>query len=835
MNNKEEAEQDAKEADVLESTEARAGVDKLGPSKAKNKATWFRVSQDQLNAILIVVILGLCFLAAGRFPLRLDLTAANIHTLSDVSKSLVSNLQNPLRIRVFLSPNLPAPLHDLETSIVDILSEYKEAANKNFSFALYPVNESDADLSPNLKKNLELAQSYGLTPQQIQTIEKDQVKLVNAYLSIVVEYGDLIERVNVLNSVEALEYSFSSVIERLSEKINSLVALKENISITVFMNNSFVEASPFFGIKDLETLPGLVEAVVGKINEQNYDRLEFSHREAITDGEKLQLQEKEGIEIYPWGEFQVSEKTFAADSGVAFIRIVSGDEERYIELLQAERALKITQQGLVQDIEYRVMGAERLEFLLDSTVESLLNLNRPLAYLNEADTFDLGLDPSRSGYAALQGAAAAPPEGTSFAALLAGRYKVDPVNFEDLDPRRYPSLLLLSPQRELSDWELFQIDSYVMGGGSLILFHDMFLEESQNFPGQLSAAQGIPRWQANPSGIEKLIEHYGLRIEPAIVMDKNSYVSQGQGAGAAQEQKIYFAPLIQNKNINNSISYLRGVRGFAVIAASPLTLQTDVLEKNEIETTLLFSSSEASWKTDGEVSLVPFLIEVPSDETSLTSYPLAYVLAGSFKSYFAGKEIPIRKDPSLENTAEQEATEAAPKQEKEIAETQENRQSFAGKTGGTFVERSPASTRIFVMGTSKMLGNNIIDQAGRQPNAILAQNIVDYISGEGSWALMRAKGQRVNPLDILRGDEAGTVSFFRRPTFIKTFNIIALPILAALLGLWMYFYRLGVASRIRLAFAGAGEPKRFSSSITKAATEENQQTENKNKDESSQI
>lgn len=92
---------------------------------------------------LFVAVLVLANLVASRSFFRIDLTGAHSYSLSESSREVVSSLEEPLGIKVFFSSNLPAPYSGVQQYVNDILGEYKNAANSNFSCEYFDMNKSE--------------------------------------------------------------------------------------------------------------------------------------------------------------------------------------------------------------------------------------------------------------------------------------------------------------------------------------------------------------------------------------------------------------------------------------------------------------------------------------------------------------------------------------------------------------------------------------------------------------------------------------------------------------------------------------------------------------------
>jgi ABC-type uncharacterized transport system involved in gliding motility auxiliary subunit len=165
----------------------------------------------------------------------------------------------------------------------------------------------------------------------------------------------------------------------------------------------------------------------------------------------------------------------------------------------------------------------------------------------------------------------------------------------------------------------------------------------------------------------------------------------------------------------------------------------------------------------------------------MRSRPIAYLLEGRFPSFFAGKPLPIR--------------EAAPKKEGEPApppaEVPPAIDTSKIERRAPFIEKGQPG-RIFLMASSEMLRNVVIDESGRGANTVFALNVIDYLNGREGIAVMRAKEQKFTPLE-----ETSAAS----KTFLKSFAIAGLPVLVALCGVGVWFYRSARRKRIRAMFA----------------------------------
>jgi hypothetical protein len=207
---------------------------------------------------------------------------------------------------------------------------------------------------------------------------------------------------------------------------------------------------------------------------------------------------------------------------------------------------------------------------------------------------------------------------------------------------------------------------------------------------------------------------------------------------------------------------------------------------NQLKAYRLVASSGKSWEMREPINLNPLTLRPPVRSDDMHSRPLAYLVEGPFTSFFAGKPIPIR-------TIEQKAEGDQKAKEDEVppaAAAPPPIDTSKIERKGQFVSKGK-SGRIFIMASSDMLKDVVIDETGRGANSVFALNVIDYLNGRESVAVMRAKEQKFNPLEET---SAGA------KTFIKSFNIAGLPLLVGILGIGAWFHRLGRKKRIRAMF-----------------------------------
>jgi ABC-2 type transport system permease protein len=715
-----------------------------------------------IKFILYVIVVVLINVAGTTLFLRADLTKNDVYSISEASRRVVSTLSEPLTINVFFTKNLPAPYNNTERYLHDLLREYANYANRYFNYRFYDVSPDEGDITKEAKENQALARNYGIFPIQIQAIEKDEVKFQKAYMGLVIIHGDLIERIPTVTATEGLEYKLTMAMQKLNNKIDALLKLKEKIKVRLFLSSTLNAVAPLMRLNSLPRLPETLEGIVKKLNEKHYGKLQFEYVDPSRDQKAAEEAKKFNLMNLKWPN--LPDAKIEAGEGTIGLVLQHGEKTATVPFLRAVRLPLVGTQ-------YEMADAGRLEEMITENVESIIDINEELGVLASHGALDLfGASREQRGREQRE-------ETKIFRSLVSRNYTVKPVDLQgDSIAGSLNCLVLAGPTEKFSDYELFEIDQFLMRGKSLAILLDRFQEVTP--PAQQGAPAQGPRIVPLDTGLERLLSHYGINIRKSYVMDENCFKQRMPAQFGGGERPIYFAPLIKNEFINHDPGFMRHIKALVVLKASPLEIDGERAQDLGLKVTRLFSSSEKSWEMADRISLNPMMIQPPASKETMKSFPLAYVVEGNFESYFAGKEIPEK--PEAKDKPGQ----------KEQAEESSRADLFKIERKGEFLSRGKPG-KIFVIGTSDIIKDNMMDEEGRTPNAMFVMNVLDYLNGREKIALMRSKEQRFNPLVETKG---GT------RTFVKVFSIAGLPLLVILFGLGVWFRRHSRKRSIQMMF-----------------------------------
>jgi gliding motility-associatede transport system auxiliary component len=168
----------------------------------KNKRT---ITYYLLILIGVIVLLNVL---SDKFFIRLDFTEDNRYTLSEATKDILNNLDEPVTITAYFSEDLPPDIAKTRRDFKDLLIEYTNEADQMLVYEFIDPN-SDEETERN-------AAMAGVQPVIINVREKDQVVQQKAFLGAVIQVGDEKEVIPFMQPGAAMEYALSSAIKKLS-------------------------------------------------------------------------------------------------------------------------------------------------------------------------------------------------------------------------------------------------------------------------------------------------------------------------------------------------------------------------------------------------------------------------------------------------------------------------------------------------------------------------------------------------------------------------------------------------------------------------------------------
>lgn len=543
---------------------------------------------------LFVILLVLVNLVGSRAFIRMDLTAPKSYSLSQASRQLVKTINEPLSVQVFFTANLPAPYNSVEQYISDILVEYKGAANKNFNYHFYNMDEKDSQ---------SLATGYGLHQIQIQEVANNEVGFKQAWMGVAIVYADAIKTIDSLTTSDGFEYKLTTTISNMMATADSLALLPQDDKISLKLYVS--EELSNFRISGFDELDSKVQNAYNSFNRRNQNRIVFEKINPQS-GEIADIAARYGIQTINWQNPDGGQGT-----GALGLVLEHGDTFRLIPL-SMQRSL----------FGFGISGLDSLEDSLTSSLQSLVSKSTEIGYVTGHQ--EAALDDSQTGAGLLN-------------TIVSDLYTFKEINLaSDEIPTNISAIMINGPKTPFSDEEMYKIDQFIMRGGNVMFYIDPFYDIAQY--GQQ------PTFIPLQTGLEKLFSAYGITASKDYILDENCFTQNSQGYG---KMSLYYAPLLQKKNlakhpITNNLGY--------VIFLQNGSIDVSEAEANpEIKVTSLAKSSPKSWLMKDRIDLNPLTMAPPSDKSTEKAENLAVLLEGKFNSAFEA-------DPSTDNFADESQT-----------------------------------------------------------------------------------------------------------------------------------------------------------------------------------
>lgn len=657
---------------------------------------------------LFILLLILANLAAHNAFLRFDLTAPKSYSLSKASRSIVKNIEQPLNVRVFFADNLPSPYNGVAQYVKDILVEYKGAANSKFS-----VNYMDMSKP----ENEAIAREYGLHQIQIQEVKNNEVGFKQAYMGIVVSYGDSIELMDGITSVDGFEYSLTTKISKMISMSDTLEALGSGEKITLTLYTSDELSS--FRKQAEEVLRDAVNAA----NKKNLDRLSFQVVSPAA-GELDQLTAKYGLP-----RLNVQGQDGSSVSAV-FGAVLEFGEKFTLLPVKISRVL----------FGYGVTGLDEIDETISGALEALLSKTTKIGYITGHG--EVSLEQAQNPYGQQDFSSAA-----NFEAMLSGMYELSSIDLsKDEIPVDMKLVILNGPKSDFSEIELYKLDQFIMKGGNVLFFMDGLVAGQQDYYGNVSYAP-------NANNVDRLLEKYGVNRAKNLVLDKNCYTQTDRVYG---KMNLYWVPLLQKGSLAKKHVITNNL-GYVIMLMNGSLDVSKALENKNITTTVLAKSSADSWTMDKNIVLNPNMMMPPADKNARKSENLAVLLEGKFDSAFDAA-------PELVESGDEKASGS----DDGVSKIESDSHLKASVQSGKIVVFSSSGIT-----TAQLLDGNV----SGNPIAMMLLNVVDYMNGNEDFCTMRTKGLSLNTLTVKSAAFAKIMQYFNQFGLVVLVAVCGLVIL----------------------------------------------------------
>lgn len=341
-----------------------------------------------------------------------------------------------------------------------------------------------------------------------------------------------------------------------------------------------------------------------------------------------------------------------------------------------------------------------------------------------------------------------------FQQLLAKNYEVMPVDLSAGGiPDRVQSLVVAGPTSTLPDDKLYALDQFVRSGKNMLMLAPMVKADVR------TSMQGRPV----QSGLTRLLQAWGVKLEPNLVYDlqcQRITVSQ-RGMGFVMQNIVPYPPfpLVNQLNANHIVN--KNIESITLPFVSSLTLEEGTLKNNRLQAEVVAKSSPRAWAQKGFFMLSPQYIGMPQPG-DLKQFDLVVAVSGIFPSAFSPDKLPAtsKKDQPLPAWVD-----------------------------------APKPARVLVVGSADFLGSDFMESRGgnmQLPQFVM--NMVDWVAQDSDLIEIRSKGTA--PASLAQVPDVSRYA-------VKYFNLVGLPLLTVLFGLYMWRRQANRRLRISALFKEA--------------------------------
>jgi gliding-associated putative ABC transporter substrate-binding component GldG len=344
---------------------------------------------------------------------------------------------------------------------------------------------------------------------------------------------------------------------------------------------------------------------------------------------------------------------------------------------------------------------------------------------------------------------------------LGRNFDVQPLSVDEPISKDFDVVFLIAPRAPLTDWQLFNIDQYLMNGGKFGVFANSYEAYLQ---------QGFAN--KRDLKLKDFLTNYGIALNEDMVFDNECgavSVPRRQGFFTFNQQVNFpYLVYVLNPNRQNVITRtLQNVQMFF-----PSSVDTTIAMTKGYKVEGLLYSSKLSGRELGQSVAMDITRRWQKTDFTEKYIPLAAIVTGKFTSYFAKYGPPNRPLIYVKGAVDTVGT----------------------KYDGPFKTAADAETRLLVVGDGNMALDEYIFTAGAG-DIMFIQNAADYMVQTQDLISIRSKQLMMKPLKDVP-------NFGKK--IIKWANQIGPVILVVILGIVLWQVR-----RLRKKTMAAAIQSRF--------------------------
>ena len=164
--------------------------------------------KNSTTILLVIGILIMANLVSRQYFFRVDMTEDKQFTLSNATRDILTNLENPITVTAYFSQNIPQQFQKTKRDFQETLIEYSTRSKGMLDYVFVDPAETP--------EGEQQAAQNGIQPRLAQVREKDQMSSQKVYMGAMLEMGESKEVIPFIMPNAPIEYPLSTAIKKLS-------------------------------------------------------------------------------------------------------------------------------------------------------------------------------------------------------------------------------------------------------------------------------------------------------------------------------------------------------------------------------------------------------------------------------------------------------------------------------------------------------------------------------------------------------------------------------------------------------------------------------------------
>ncbi len=744
-----------------------------------------------LATVVIAVVLNVLL---GGMRVRFDLSENQVNVLSQASKDAVEALDD-LEVRLFISPDLPETIpfgpggrdvriQGLAQKLRDKIEEYKA----------YGTNMTVTEVTDDVVNEAEKLKIKAFTGEGASLSKEGRLELARYVLGVSFHYKNATEVFELALEPEYYEFEITKRLLRLKDKAESALTMKDVLAT----GKDLAEAAA--------ACTTALEAAAGPEGDNNPLAMMLNPEAAEAKVSALKaaapkIGEACGKLDAPLAKAKTLEKKNPQLDRMRLIANALGEESRAFvgalggqtppeggQVMQSHQRLVQIGKAMAEEREELedTPGRRRIGFVCNATtfcpfpddkklipdeLKGAITQQNPMLQ-NILPVFDR-----------IQQEMNMVLQQINQGLFKARGFDITRVDLDEEIPDDVQALVVFGAKSSFSDYQLYQIDQFVMRGGSLVAFLFPFDVKLQlmNTKGELDESGQLVK---NASNIDDLLAHWGIKPTKKLVVDgvENGEVVlyaqvQAFGRGFVQQAAFAYPALPTFKEFDTSDPLVRATTSLTL----PYPTSLELADKPGVELAALVKSSPGAVQVDDPAfPMYPPQAQEQALAGKAGEGPLtvAALAKGTLESWFKGKEAPAK--PAKADGEDDAKTDepAVPGQEHARLDSGNGRVLVVGSNLGLLPLSTDAIFEGFNMSMIAGQGGGIehfetfrgyqvnyqnwsmrIGQVQHtlQSNLQFLQNVLDWSVQREGLAELRSKQYAPRPLSVMDGGDKALI------------------------------------------------------------------------------